>query len=69
MCAGVCVCFATSPTTDTMVDNFRFHRTNTPRILEERWESHKSVLLDKCQTMTFADLASYMNRVHNFPAK
>ncbi|KAH6632582.1 hypothetical protein F5144DRAFT_603321 [Chaetomium tenue] len=51
-----------------MVDNFRFHRTNTPRILEERWESHKSVLLDKCQTMTFADLASYMNRVHNFPA-
>lgn len=52
-----------------MADNFRPHRTNASRIPEKKWESYKSVLLDKCQAMTFAELERYMKREHNFGAK
>lgn len=58
-----------SPTAEAMADNFRTHRTNAPRIPHERWEKFKPVLLDKCQTMTFHELARYMKREHDFHAK
>ena len=58
-----------SPTADATADSFRIHRTNAPRIPHERWEEFKPVLLDKCQIMTFDELARYMEREHDFRAK
>jgi hypothetical protein len=70
MCVSVgVVCSTASPTADTMADPFRRHKPNTPRIPHERWEEFKPVLLEKCQTLTFHELARYMKREHNFPAK
>lgn len=54
-----------SPTADATADSFRIHR----RIPHERWEELKPVLLEKCQTMTFNELARYMKREHDFDAK
>lgn len=58
-----------SPTADATADGFRSHRTIVHRIPPERWEEFKPVLLEKCQTMTFDELARYMKREHDFDAK
>lgn len=57
------------PTAEAMADNFRPHRTNASRIPNEKWEEFKPVLLEKCLTMTFDELARYMTREHDFRAK